>query len=108
MRSGTLRNFITIQEPVKVKSGSGAMVTTWATFKQVWAGIRTIRGYEKESAESSWSGADSKIKIRYVAGLASTMRILYNNVIYSILDIDDIDERHREVIFTCQSGVKSS
>jgi len=108
MRSGTLRNFITIEEPVKVKSDSGAMTTSWVTFKQVWAGIRTIRGYEKQSAESSWPGADSKIKIHYVAELLPTMRILYNNVIYSIFDIDDIDERHREVIFTCQSGAKSS
>ena len=108
MRSGTLRSFIMIQQPGKVKSDSGAMTTTWSTFKQVWAGIRTMRGYEKQSAESSWPGADSKIKIRYVAGLLPTMRILYNNVIYSIFDIDDIDERHREIIFTCQSGAKSS
>ena len=108
MRSGTLRNLITIQEPTKVKSDSGAMVTTWSTFKQVWGGIRTLRGYEKQSAESSWSGADSKINIRYIPGLLSTMRISFNDVIYSIFDINDIDERHREVIFTCQSGVKAS
>ena len=103
-----MRSFITIQQPTKVKSGSGAMTTTWSTFKQVWAGIRTIRGVEKQSAESSWPGADSKIKIRYVSGLLPTMRISYNNIIYSIFDINDIDERHREVIFTCQSGAKSS
>ena len=108
MRSGTLRNLITIQEPTKVKSDSGAMVATWSTFKQAWAGIRTIQGVEKQSAESTWPGADSKIKIRYIPGLLSTMRISFNDVIYSIFDINDVDERHREVIFTCQSGVKAS
>jgi len=108
MRSGTLRNLITIYTRVDTKSSTGAVTTTWTEFKKMWASISSIRGYEKESANAAWPGSDSRISMRYVAGLLPTMRIVYDSVIYSILDIEDADNRHRNIKLVCQSGVKAS
>ena len=106
MRSGQLRHIVRVESPIKTKTSSGSTATTWELFRNVWANIETLRGYEKQSAAASWPGSDSRITIRYIAGLLPTMRIVYNEVIYSILNIDDVEQRHREIIMVCQSGVK--
>ena len=107
MRAGRMRSFVTIEAPVQTKGTGGSVVTTWDTFDKVWAEIDTLRGYEKSTATATWPGADSKIMIRYIAGLLPTMRIVFENNIYSILGINDVFMRHRELDLTCQSGVKA-
>lgn len=106
-RAGQRRSLVRIETPVKVKSDSGAATTSWVLFKQVYAKIKTMRTYEKQAAQAANPGANSMIRVKYIAGLLPTMRIVYNSTIYSILGINDIDERHRDVEFTCQSGVKA-
>ena len=109
MRSGYKRNFIRIESPVKTKNpSSGATsITGWVLFKSMWASIETLSTYEKKAATASWPGSDSRIGVKYIEGFLPTMRILHGTVIYSILGIEDIEERHREVVFTCQRGLKS-
>ena len=106
MRSGQLRHIIAVQSPVRVKTDKGSVTTTWELFRNVWANIEALKGYEKQSASASWPGADVKISLRYLAGLLPTMRITYDNKIYSILFINDVEERHRDMELICQSGVK--
>lgn len=106
MQAGRKRSRIVIQTPVKVKGTSGAVTTTWVAFGNPrWAAIETMRSFEKQAAQTAWPGADCTITIKYIAGLLPTMRILYNDKIYSILGINDLDERHRDVELTCKSGV---
>lgn len=108
MRSGSQRHQITIQTPVKTKSATGAVVVTWTTFVSLWASIETLRSYERQSANASWPGSDTKISFRWIDGVLPTMRILYNGKVYSILGINNVDERNRELELLCQSGVKAS
>lgn len=108
MRTGSLRHLVTIQSPVKTKSLTGAVGSQWELFRQVWANIETFKSIERQAANAAWPGADVKITMRYMAGLLPTMRIVYDDVIYSILGINDIEMRHREMELTCQSGVKSA
>lgn len=107
MQAGRRRSKIVIQSPVKTKGTTGGVVTTWVDFAEVFASIETLRTYEKQAAQSANPGADSMITIKYIAGLLPTMRISYNDKIYSILGINDIEERHRNIELTCQSGVKA-
>ena len=108
MRAGKKRHLITIQQRTDTKSSTGAVTTTWTKFKSLWANVSDIRGYEKESANAAWPGSDSKIMFSYVSGLLPTMRILFNDKIYSILDIENVEERNRNIKLICQSGVKAS
>ena len=107
MRAGSRRCFITVQAATQVKQANGSMLATWSTFIQVWASIETLKAYEKAAVVSSWPGADQKISFRYVAGILPTMRILFNNKIYSILGINNVDERNRDLVLTCKTGVSS-
>jgi SPP1 family predicted phage head-tail adaptor len=105
---GRRQHFVRIEKPVTVKSPSGAPTVTWQLFKPMWVSIRTIQGYKKQSAQASWPGSDTSIGMDFIEGILPTMRIVYGDKIYSIMSIDNIDERNRDINFVCQSGLKAS
>jgi len=107
MRNGAKRCLITIELPTKVKQANSSVVTTWSTFKQLWASIETLKGGEKVSACAAWPKADQKISFRFIDGVLPTMRIVFSGYIYSILGINNVDMRNRELILTTESGVKA-
>jgi len=107
MRSGTLRHLVRVEVPVQVKQANGSVVTTWNLYREVWANVETLKGFERQVACASWPASDVKISFRYVAGLLPTMRVVYNGRSYSILGINDLEERHRDVELTTQTGVSS-
>lgn len=108
MQSGKNRHRITIEEAVKTKSSTGALSTTWKTFAETWASIETLKAYEKTAIETTMSKADKKVCFRYIAGVLPTMRIVYKGSIYSILGINNIEERNRELELICETGIKVS
>lgn len=103
-----MRHKVTIQSPIVTKQ-SGVEVTSWQDFKTgVRASIETIKSFDKAALATTYPGADVTITMRYVAGLNGAMRIVYGDTIYSILgQPNDVDGRHREMILTCESGVKA-
>ena len=105
MRAGTRRNFITIQTPVQEKQPNGSFKTVWQDYRQLWASIETLKAYEKTAAAATWPGSDQKISFRYIDGILPTMRVVYNNVIYAILGINNVEMRNRELILTTKAGV---
>jgi SPP1 family predicted phage head-tail adaptor len=110
LRAGGLRHTVTIQTPTTTKDTYGGAVTTWATFATVWASIESMKSFDKAVTSATWPGADYTITIRYLAGVTGNMRVVdQDGVIYSILGRpNDVDGRHREIILTCESGVKAS
>lgn len=107
MRSGTLKHFAAIEVPVKTKTSTGAVSTVWTLYRSVWISIEFLNGFEKQSADAAWPGANTKIKFHYLAGVLPTMRLVFENVIYSILNVNDVELRHREIELTCKSGVSA-
>lgn len=110
MRAGALSHTVTIQTPVKTKS-AGSVVTTWADFAtDVRASIEQMKAYDKAALAAVWPGADYTINMRYIQGVTGNMRVVGSDgMIYSILgQPNDVDGRHRELILTCESGVKAS
>jgi SPP1 family predicted phage head-tail adaptor len=105
IRSAQRNCKIIIQSPVNVKQPNGSMKTTWGDYITLWARIETLFGSEKVAATAAWPKAAEKITFRYVAGVLPTMRVLFNNKIYSILNVNNVDERNREIILTTESGV---
>ena len=108
MRAGSLRHRITIQSPITTKV-NGVTKTTWETFREPRASIEVMKSFDKSAAQSTMPGADVTIGIRYIAGLTGNMRIVGpDGTIYSILGTpNDVDGRHREMILTCSTGVKT-
>jgi len=108
MRAGSLRHLVTIEKPTVGEDAHGFPVTTWATFATVRASIEQIKAYDKAAVAATWPGADSTITMRYVAGVTGNMRVNHGGVIYSILgQPNNVDGRNRELILTCETGVKT-
>jgi SPP1 family predicted phage head-tail adaptor len=107
MRTGPRRSFVRIEVPVAVKQANGSMLTTWQHYISLWAKIETLRGNDKLSSAASWPKADQRISMRYVAGILPTMRVFFNDKIYSILNVNNVDERNRDLILTTETGVKA-
>jgi SPP1 family predicted phage head-tail adaptor len=102
MKSGDLRYRITILEAVETADATGAKVPSWQVATVVWAGVIPQNGMEYVSANQVVSQVTHLVKTRYIAGLDSTMRIVYDgDRTLEILDVLDNDERHREMMIPC-------
>lgn len=110
MRAGALRHKIRIQVATTAKDQYGAFVTTWTDYRTVFAKIEQLKAYDKAAIAATFPAADYTITIRYCAGVTGGMRVVGpDGVIYSILgQPNNVEGRNREMILTCQSGVKTS
>ena len=106
-RSGQRRCYVRIEVSTQVKQPNGSMKTEWQPYISLWAAIETLKGMEKASSATTWPKADQKITFRYVVGILPTMRVYYQNVIYSILNVNNVDTRNREIVLTTETGVKA-
>lgn len=106
-RSGQRRCYIRIEVSTQVKQPNGSMKTEWNSYLSLWAAIETLKGSDKLSSQASWPSADQKITFRYVLGILPTMRVVFNDIIYSILNVNNIDMRNREIVLTTNSGVRA-
>jgi SPP1 family predicted phage head-tail adaptor len=103
--AGLLNKIITIQSKTQTTDEYGGPVTTWATYKQVWAAIWPLRGRELIAAQAAQSETAVRFRIRYLAGLTSAMRISCDGKIYDITGIVDFEEKHVEMDIMTKTGV---
>jgi len=96
MRSGKLRNRITIQKPDDAASGWGG-ATTYSTYATVWASIKPITGKETLALRQDVGEVTHLVTCRYLANVTPSMRISFQGKYYDILFVKDIDTRHHEL-----------
>lgn len=107
MRAGRLRRFVTIQQKA---TGSPAQDTlgqpneSWVTFAQVYAGVEPLRGTEFFEAEQRQVQVDTRVVIRYRAGVTERMRVVDGADVYNIQAVIDTETRHVEMQLMCVKG----
>lgn len=79
-------------EPTKVKK----------ILRSVWAAIIPLLGRNYFAAQQVQTEATTKINIRYIQGIKRNMLIEYGNLIYEIIDIQDVNMRHEELVIYCK------
>lgn len=90
MEIGALNKRITIQELKTTINENGFEVEEWIHFKTVWATVSNLHGREYFEAAAVQMESTVKIIIRYLAGLDTSMRILFKGNSYNITFIDNI------------------
>ena len=99
--AGDLWTRITIQQPTTAPNEVGEPVLTWSTFATVWADVDSLTARETERYAETVGFMTHRVRIRYLDGLTSAMRIVYRN---RTLEIGQILERdrlwHQEIICT--------
>ncbi len=102
INAGELIHNVSIQQPVETQNEYGEAMQTWTNLKTgVWAAIKPIRGTEYWRAQQVQAEIDTRIIIRYCAGVTHKMRILNGADEYYIRNIINTDERNTELQLMC-------
>ncbi len=111
MRSGRLRTRVIIEELVTgspQQTASGQPDASWATVASVWADVSPVLGREFMEAQASQSSVDTKIRVRWMAGvtdgITAAMRVNAGGTIYNIEAAVNVENRNREWLLYCTSG----
>lgn len=98
MKTGNLRHYITIEQQTETFNSEGELVTTWTTYKNVWAEILPLVGREFWASKQVNSETTGKLRIRYIAGVTPKMRIKFGSRILNITGIVNTEEKNKEIV----------
>lgn len=81
---------ITIQQRSNSVSSNGFETESWTDYKTVWAGVSNLFGREFYAAATVQAENTVKFTIRYLSGITSDMRIVFQGRYFDIKHIDNI------------------
>lgn len=104
VRAGTLNERITIQVAGNTQGANGEIVLGWTNLftdgdGQIWASVIDITGREYVAANANQESVQTKITIRYRAGISPTMRVLHRDQIYNIEAV--LGQNLRSLLLMC-------
>lgn len=105
---GKLRHRIVLKKPVILKDPIGQDLEVWQDIASVWAIIEPLSGKEYFNAQQINSEVTSKITIRYLKDLDSHAVIHWNNRVFKILSIINLEERNIYLQLLCSEKVGDS
>lgn len=103
VKPGALRHRINIEQKTLTPDGMGGNSISWGVFAQVWAAIwpRSAGKMQMES-EQAQSKISHQIRIRYLPGLTSAMRVIYNGRVFHIVEAPiNYEERQIYIDLLC-------
>ena len=103
MKAGKLGSRVTIQTPATGQNAYGEPNTGWTDVATVWAGVADVSGREFLAAAATQNVVQTKITIRYLAGVVASMRVLHGSVAYNIEAVLSSDTR--QMLLMCSRGV---
>lgn len=105
MKAGKLRQVITIQALDNEQQDSvGQPIQPWVDMLTVRADVEPLSGREYFSGQDPVSDTTTRITIRFLAGVTQRNRVVFDGEHYDILDVIDLDMRHREMQLMCRVG----
>ena len=81
---GRLRERVTIQQATENRNALGETVQSWATFAERWASVDGLSSREVLLQGQQRTEVSHRVRMRYVDGLAGTMRILWRGRVLEI------------------------
>lgn len=104
--AGKFKYKISIQSLVVSRDAMGGETEAWVTqYANVPAFVEDFTGREKFHVESAReiSYSQKRMEIRYIKGLNTIQRILYNGIVYDVVRIEELGFRE-SIRFTVQSA----
>lgn len=102
--SGDFRHVITLQSKTLGEDVYGGEKDIWADFATVRAKYLPVGRKERMLADSERSTATDRFYIRYLAGVTTSMRLIFNSQNYDIDAVLDIGGRGREIEILATTG----
>lgn len=100
------RHKITIQEFVEEVDEYGTPIESgWQDVMTVWASIEPIRGSEYIQLQNTQAELSARIRMRYRPDITPAMRVLYQDRVFDIQSVIDINEQHTHLELMCVEKV---
>lgn len=106
--AGELRESVVVESPTEQTNAYGESTLTWSSFTARRASVRGMRTDELMSAQGPYTVATHEVRFRYVPGLNTGMRLIWNSRSPSrVLDILSVtEENNREShVLVCKEQV---
>jgi len=102
MKAGQLRHRVTIQRLTITQGTAGEVIEGWSDVATVYAAVEPLSGREFWQAQQVAAENQIRVRIRYRAGLDTTMRVIHDTRTLEILSIVNPEERRRELQLMCR------
>ena len=97
--AGWLRDRITLQVRSTGQGPDGAPLDSWTDVATVWASVTDLSGKEYIAAGEIRNAVQTKILIRYMAGIVPTMRVLHGASVYNVEAV--LGQDHLSLMLMC-------
>jgi SPP1 family predicted phage head-tail adaptor len=107
MRAGTLNRRALLESREETSDEIGEPVETWTSFATVWCAVEPAPSGSKEIVTEAQVHAQvqGRIRIRFLPGVAPKMRATVDSVVYNIIAVLDLKERHEEMYLLYSQGL---
>jgi len=104
MKAGKLRERITIQAPATGQNAYGEPNTGWTdVVTSLPADVHDLSGREYLAAAATQNAVQTKITIRYLAGLTAAMRVVHGADLYNIEAV--LAQGKTAIVLMCSRGL---
>ena len=104
MQAGKLRHRVTLQRKAAGVDSLGQPSTDWQNLRTYWASVRTLTGSELEKAKALVPQATTEIVMRYNPDASELCRAIFNDRIFNIGNVNNIDQRNIQLTLTCSEA----
>ncbi len=106
MRAGPLRQLITVERNDGIPDSQyGSPSTTWDTVCSFRGEIKPLSGRELEFAKQISANVTHQVRTRWQDGFLVSDRLNFNDRIFGILSILNVEERGIEMQILCSENV---
>lgn len=104
MQGGKLRDFVTIQSFEVDSIGTrGEQIGEWTDlYVNVPAQVKGLTGREATLARQILATSDTLVTIRFMEGITTKNRIVFNSQTFNIEQITNTENRNRELVIGCK------
>lgn len=105
MNPGNFRTRIMIQKKSVTHNSYNEPIETWKDAYPLWADVINTGGGEFYAAQKLNAMTTAVFRVRYVSAIDTLNRIKYGNRIFEILFVNDVSEKHIELLISAKEVV---
>lgn len=99
-----LKHRIVLQHAVTGKDKVGGRISNWETFAAIWSEVGAATGSRVKQTEKGGNEPIPavSIRIRYLAGVSTRMRVLHGTDLYRIEHVENERSSNHTMLLTCR------
>lgn len=105
MNPGNFRTRIMVQKKYLTYNSYNEPIETWKDSIELWSDVINTGGGEFYAAQKLNAQTTAVFRTRYVSSISTVDRIKYGNRIFEILFINDVSEKHVELLISAKEVV---